>query len=614
MIRTFFSSPWYYVGSIIFSLIFLTIDIFFSFSWSVFLLSLGVVVGGLPVFLSGIRSLFRFHLSIETFNAFAVGFAFFAGEYRSACFIVLMLVFASLLEWWTERKSSRSIEELLALRPSTAVREQEGKTEEIPVSHIRKDDILMVHTGERIPVDGVVVYGSGSVNEASVTGESMPVEKVIGDSVWGATLNEGSPLRIRATRVGKDSTLEKMIQLVLEAGKNKSKPERLADRFAGIFLPFVLFLGAIAYFFTGDTRMTAAIFLVACADDIAVAIPLAVTAAIGYVAKNGVIVKGGGRLSLLAQAKTLVFDKTGTLTFGSLELRDIHIESWIQSEDFWKFLGSVEKFSDHPVGRAAFRRASHEYTGDFVDPFYIEVLKGWGVEGVIEGRKIFVGKRGYVDSLFSHEYREGLIKRYGTHWFESADVVVVDGRIAGFFVVDDVVRPESKQSLAYLRSLGIQHIVMLTGDDTKTAHKIAQDLGITEVIADVTPKTKLRVIEKISKHSITAMIGDGINDAPALARADIGIAMGGGSASAIETADMVILSDNLSHLGGAIEVARRMRSIIYFDMGIWFVTNTVGFILVFLGIFGPALAAFYNFFTDFLPVINSLRLFWKKKS
>ncbi|QQS60924.1 MAG: cation-translocating P-type ATPase [Candidatus Moraniibacteriota bacterium] len=612
MIEKFFGSPWYAGGSIIISSLFLGIDIFFPFPMSSFLLGTAVVIGGAPVFLLGIRSLFQWHLSIEVFNAFAIIFAFSIGEFRSACFIVLMLAFASILEWRTERRSSRSIEELLALRPRIAFRERQGKIQEISVNEVQKDDILLVHTGERIPVDGVVIFGFGSINESSVTGESKLVEKIVGDFVLGSTLNEGNPLRIRATRVGKDSTLERMIALVLEAGKNKSKPERLADRFAGIFLPFVLLLGAIAFWITKDASVTAAIFLVACADDIAVAIPLAVTATIGYVAKNGVIVKGGGRLSLLAQVKTIVFDKTGTLTFGSLELRDIHIEPWIPQKEFWKYLAIAEKFSDHPVGRAAFRRANREYGEDVPDSDAVEVLKGVGITVSVEGKKISIGKNILFEPFLSKDLRTALLDTYGQDWLYSADAVVIDEKIAGFFVVEDIPRLESKESLERLRSLGIEHLVMLTGDDEKTARKIASELGITEVLADMTPELKLRVIEKFSKNSITAMIGDGVNDAPSLARADIGIAMGGGTASAIETADIVILSDNLSHLGDAIEVARRMRSVIFFDMGIWFVTNMIGIILVFMGVFGPALAAFYNFFTDFLPVINSLRLFWKK--
>lgn len=572
------------------------------------------IVGALPVMGAAIRSLIDRRLSIDVFNAFAVGVSFATGEVRSASFIVLMLAFASILEWRTSSRQSRAIEALLALKPDRALRTAtDGTLEDIPAEDVRKGDVLLVKTGERIPVDGIVNFGMGSLNEASVTGESKPVEKILGDMVFASTLNEGAPIKIMATRVGKDSTIDRMIVLVGEARKNKSAPERLADVFAGYFLPVTLVAGTVTFALTHDLSMVAALFLVACADDMAVAIPLAVSAALGHAARRGVLVKGGERLSLLSRVDTVVFDKTGTLTLGTFEVEEVSRESWISEGDFWRFLGAAEKFSEHPVGRAIFRRVVEENVGNIPDPEATEVKKGKGVVVRLDGKTAAVGNQQLFEEVFPQADRS-IVERYAEQ-FRTGDVLAIDGKIAGFVRVADAPRPESKQSIDRLRELGVSRIVMMTGDDEETAHRVAASLGIAQVFANMTPESKLRAVEALSQKGTLAMVGDGVNDAPALARADIGVAMGaGGTAVAVESADIVILSDDLSRLPEMIELGRQTRSVIFGDMGIWFVTNVFGFVLVFVSILGPSLAALYNFLTDFLPILNSARLFRRQKT
>lgn len=582
---------------------------------AVFLLWIVVILGAIPTLWGAIQSTLKFKISIDTFNIFAIAVSFIYGEVFSAAFIILMLGFARLLNSYTQAKTSRTLEELLKLKPDTATIEKNGKTEEVKSDTILKGDIIIVKDGSRVPVDGVVIFGSALINEASVTGESMPLEKNIGDTVLSSTLNESGFIKIRATKVGKDSTIEKMAELVKEASKNKSSSEKLADRFASIYLPIVLVLGVGTYLVTKNMSMTAALFLVACADDMAVAIPLAVTAAIGRGAKRGVIIKGGERIELLSKIKTLIIDKTGTLTYGTFVIRDVQMEAGVSKEEFWQAIGVAEKFSEHPTGRAIFKEAL-KYTKELPDPDEFKVYKGSGVVAIFDKNTVAVGDYSIISDLKINiseeelsEIRGKMVKK-DTTW----SVVLKNGKVMGFISLGDVPRPEAKQSMSDLRRLGVQDIRMFTGDNELVAQNVAKSIGIDKVESSMMPQDKLvKLEEAILKSGPVAMVGDGINDAASLARADVGIAMGqAGSAVAVQAADIVILNDDLSRLPEMISYSRKVMSVIRWDMIIWFVSNIIGFGLVFTGIAGPALAAFYNFVSDFFPLINSARLFSKK--
>src|SRR3989344_3528496 len=514
--------------------------------------------GALPTAWGAARALGRFRIDIDVFNVFALGISFAVAELRSAAFIVLMLAFARILDWYTESRATDAVHELLKLKPETAFREKGDTIEEVSADTVRAKDVLVAQQGSRIPVDGTVTFGDAFVNEAPVTGESLPVQKSPGDTILGGTLVESGMVKFRAERVGKDSTIERIAELMRQAAANKSRSEKLADRFAALFLPFVGLFGAGVYFITGDIIMTAAIFLVACADDMAGAIPLAATAAVGQAARRGIIVKGGARLDALSRVTTLVLDKTGTLTYGALSVRHAKIEPGIREDEFWHFLGITEKFSEHPAGKAVFReaRARGNHTPD---PDEVRSYKGSGIVAKYAGREIAAGN-------------EELCRR-----------------------------------------LGITRIIMSTGDNEAVARRVAEALGLRQYRAAMKPEDKLRELEVLLKDGPVAMVGDGVNDAPALARADVGIAMGGGgTAVAVEAADVGILTDDLSRLPEAIELGRRTLSVIKGDIVIWALSNVLGFTLVLTGIAGPALAAFYNFATDFFPLLNSARLFRKR--
>ena len=574
------------------------------------LLMIVTIIGSIVPISGALDALRRRQITIEAFNFFALAVSFLTGEITSAAFIVLMLAFASYLDWRTESRATNAVEELLKLKPAIAYRESNGSIEEIKAEEVHSGDVLVVKNGERIPVDGVVVYGSAFINEALITGESRPLEKVIGDEVYSSTLSESGVIKIRATKVGSDSTIERMARLIEEAGKNRSKTEKLADKFAGMFLPVVVVAGMITYLITGDIAMTAALFLIVCADDIAVSIPLAVTASLGRAAKRGVIIKGGEWLQSLAHIEILAFDKTGTLTYGHFALSEADIAKDVDEATFWKAVAVTEKFSEHPIGRAIFKEASSK-DGDVPDPVSVEVVSGAGIFAIWNESEVVIGNEKILEArgiVVSEELRTRYEQKKA-HDAVTVLFVCINGVFAGFLSVADTPRSEARESLEALQQSGVR-VVMLTGDNEEVARSVAEKLGIREYRANMTPETKLKEIERLLKEGKLAMVGDGVNDAPALARADVGIAMGaGGTAVAVEAANVVILTDQLDRIPEMIALSKRTVSVVNADMWIWGITNVVGVALVFLGLVGPALAAFYNFATDFLPLINSSRLF-----
>lgn len=566
------------------------------------------VVGVLPTLWAGILALKEKYISIDVFNSLAVILSLSVKEWKSAVFIILMLAAARILEDYTESKSHKAVEELLKLKPEKAYLETaDGQVEEIGLDKVQKNQVLIVKAGQRIAVDGKVSFGSGYVNEASISGESKPVEKVVGNEVFAGTLLENGVIKIVATRVGKDSTLEKMAELVALAGKNKSQTHKLADKFAGVFLPGVLVLGLVVYLISDSVTMVISLFLVACADDIAVSIPLAMTASLGRAAKRGVIIKGGQYLDALGQLKVLVFDKTGTLTMGSLFVDSVQLAFGVNEKKMWGLVASSEKMSDHPMGKALYHYAVKKSEQLPQDPEHFETIHGQGVCAVVEGREVVIGNSALVERK--------RLNHSGPELDKNLVYIFVESKLQATLKIKDVPRTEAKSALVKLKSLGVEKLVMFTGDNLETAREISEALGITDYKAFMKPEDKLKELEKLSQLGLVGMVGDGINDAPALARSSVGIAMGsGGTAVAVEAADVVILTDNLERLPEMVELGRRTRSVVFGDVWIWVITNGVGFILVFMGILNPILAASYNFVTDFFPMLNSLRLFRHKKS
>jgi len=592
-------------------LIILVLGADFLFQGIRFILFSVALIGALPTVRSALRSLMQRRISIDMFNLTGLALSFITMEIRPAAFIVLMLTFARLLNSYTGSRARQAIEELLKLKPPKTIREQNGQLREIPVDNVKEGDIIVVKSGSRIPIDGIVVFGNALVNESSVSGESIPIQRIVGDNVLSSTLIESGVLKIQAKKVGKDSTIEQIVALMREAAKHKSPPEKLADKFASIFLPILAVGGIITYLVTHNTSMTISLFLVACADDMAVAIPLAITASLGKAAKRGVIIKGGEWLEVLGRTKILIFDKTGTITYGKLTIHDVHIEPGITEDNFWRFVAIAEKFSEHPIGKAVFRKAAESFPQvPNPDEFYVHkgsgIIVRYGKEKIVIGNESILSELGIplTDELKTKIKKERLGHRQTTF------LVFLNNKFAGLITVADVPRAEANESIKTLKNIGIKRTIMFTGDNEEVATEISKMLGIEEFYASMTPEEKLRKLEELEKNGPVGMVGDGINDAPALARADVGIAMGaGGTAVAIEAADIIITTDNLSRISDMMILSKKTSSIIRSDMVLWLFSNLIGFTLVFTGIAGPAFAAFYNFIADFFPLFNSSRLF-----
>lgn len=575
-------------------------------------LLVGAILGSISLFTRGFRDIFRLKITIDVFNSFAMAVSFATGQFQSAAFIILMITSADLLDWRVRTQTENAVESLLKLKPQTAILERGKDLVTVPADQLKIGDVVVAEAGQAIPADGVVLSGSASVNEAIVTGESAPVAKAAGAHVLITTVVDSGALKIKVSRVGKESTIEKMAELMRQAAVNKSQPEKMADKFAAIFLPIVLLFGGLVYFFTRNLMMTAAIFLVACADDMALAIPVAMVASLGWAAKRGVIIKGGSWLETLSRIQTVVIDKTGTLTYGSFRLEKIHLEPHVTEAEFWRWLGTAEKFSEHPIGRALWRIA-RERVHEIPDPDETHTHKGAGIEVKKNSHNIAVGDERLLDILkveISPEIKKLFAdSRAGS--VGTSVMVLVDRKPVGIVSLADVPRPEAAGALKKLSELGVKEITMFTGDRPEPANQIAKSLGIpaSEVRAQMKPEDKLEQLSRL-KHRPVAMIGDGINDAPSLSRADVGIAMGkAGAAIASQAADVIILNDNLDRIPDVILLGRRTLSVIRSDIAIWAISNAVGFTLVLTGFVGPAFAAFYNFATDFLPLINSSRLF-----
>lgn len=589
---------------------------FFWPSTKITLLIFGIVAV-VPNLREALRGVREQRMTIDALNMVAILLSAVTQEWHSVAFIALMLVSARMLEARTASKSEKAVEELMKLKPTTAWKEMDGEVKEIPIENVSVGDVLVLKTGSRVPVDGRIRSGEVALNEAPVTGESTPKDHVVGDRVMSGTLVESGAATFVAERVGKETTVERLAALVKSASEHKSRSERLADRFAGIFLPVIFVGGVVTYLVTRDFTMVIALLLVSCADDIAVAIPLAMAASIGRAAKRGVLIKGGEWIEALSRVDTIVLDKTGTLTYGALSVRSFAMREGVKPEDFWRLVASAEKFSEHPVGRAIYRFAETKACGAIPDPDEFLIEKGVGLCAVVKKKRIVIGneasfkeRRIRIPDKLLHDVslQDGNAPR--THIF-----VAVDGIPSAVIGVADTPRPEAAQSIRSLRDAGVEHIRMLTGDRREVADAVAGMLGITEYEAEVLPERKLEIIEKLSREHTVAMVGDGINDAAALARADVGIAMGAsGTAATVEAADVVILTDNLARVPEMVRLGKRTMSIVRGDVWIWFATNAVGMAFVFLGVFGPSLAALYNFLTDFVPLINSSRLFGRSKS
>lgn len=575
-----------------------------------FILMLVTLIGAVPVLWNAVQALRQKDwASMDMLASIALVFSVLDQEWVSAVFIAMMLAAARILGALTESRTERSIRSILKLRPTTAKVIRNKTMLTIGVEQVVLGDIIVVDAGERIPVDGTILEGDASVDESSLTGESLPIDKIVGQQALSSTLLLSGSLRIKTNRIGKDTTIERVIDLIASSTAEKPKTQTMGERFGKTYLVSVFIGSAVLYAVTAKLSLVLSVILVVCADDIAIAIPLAYLRAIGLAAKRGIIVKGGRYLEALGTATTFVFDKTGTLTKGALAVSGVVAVSGIKEEKVLAAAATASYRSSHPFSKAIVRHAKEQGLTE-IHPKSFRAVGGKGTVAQVAVGKIVTGKQSFLldegviigQALFKKAERRA---KTG----ESVSYVAINGKVVGFITAADEPKANAKQAIADLRSLGVNRIILLTGDNEHVAKSVASDLGVTQWFANLLPEDKVKRIKQLRRSGSIVMVGDGVNDAAALAASDIGIAMGVlGTDAAIESADIALMRDDLSALPEAVRLARATRSVAVQDFWIWGITNIFGLGLVFGGIIGPAGAAAYNFISDFFPLFNSLRV------
>jgi len=575
------------------------------------LLAIASILGTLPVVASAVKSVKNRKISVDLLASIALVASIITGEWASAAFINLMLASARIFGDYTDRKALAAIQGLMKFRPEKVKIKKDGAIKEIPAEKVLVGDIVVIESGDRIPVDGTIIEGQASVDQSSLTGESLPVEKKAGERALSSTLAVSGSLLVKAEKVGKDTTLEKIIGLVESSQSEKASIRTASDVFAKWYIIVMLILSVAVYFFSRDLALVLSLLLVACADDIAVAIPLAFLAAIGYAARRGVIVKGGAYLDGLTKVKTFVLDKTGTITRGRMKVEAAVPLNGFSENDLLKLAGATESLSEHPSARAIAEYVKEKGV-KFKEPENFKETPGKGIEADSGGEKIYAGKPEFMaESGVKVSPADAALVSEAEKNGYSVTLFGTGGKLAGFVKSGDEIRPHVKDAIDGLKALGVGKFVMLTGDNELVAKRIAGRVGITDFHANLLPEDKIKYLKKyIGPGSKVAMVGDGVNDAASLALSDVGIAMGAiGSDSAIEAADIALMRDDFREIPELMSLGIYTRKIARQDFWIWGIVNALGLALVFGRIIGPQGSAAYNFVTDFIPLINSMRLF-----
>lgn len=593
--------------------------------WQMICFATATLSGGALVFPAAWKALLKFKLDMNVLMTVAVIGAWIIGEHAEAAAVVFLFALSEWLEGLSAERARNAVRSLMSLTPDTALRKSaDGEIEEIQASSVQEGDLILVRSGQRIPLDGEVTSGRSAVNQAPITGESVPVEKETGDDVYAGTVNGEGSLEVKVTKLAADSTLSRITRLVEEAESSRAPTQRFVDKFASIYTPLV-FVAAILTALIGPLLLggewqpwiykALALLVIACPCALVIATPVSIVSGLTALARRGVLVKGGTHLEALGKLKALAVDKTGTITAG--KPRVVALKSLAEETEarVLALAASIDSHSEHPIARAVVEHAEGRKVSIPASTNY-QSVPGQGAEAEIDGSSYFVGNHRLVHA--SGLCGEDLEKKLGEVESKGLSLAVLarqphgeaPGEVLGLISIGDALRPDAQRALAALHEAGLKRIVMLSGDNQRTVDAIAQEAGLDEAFGDMMPEDKVtKLREMIDRHGQVGMIGDGVNDAPALAIASVGIAMGAiGSDTAIETADVALMKDDLGKLAEAIHLGKRTLGMIRFNIAFALLVKAVFLVLTFAGHATLWMAILADTGATLLVIVNSLRL------
>jgi heavy metal translocating P-type ATPase len=559
------------------------------------------IVGGFPIFHEASENIAQRRMTMELSMAIAIVAALAIREIFTALIITLFVLVAEILEGLTVGRGRKAIQHLVDLLPSTATVRRSGSWSEVEIQEVSANDEVLVRPGARIPVDGKVVGGHSFVDQAPITGESLPVEKHPGAVVYAGTINQSGAIEVRVERLGRDTTFGKIIQAVETAEKSRAPIQGIADRLAGYLVYFALAAAALTFLISHNIRSTISVVIVAGACGIAAGTPLAILGSIGRAAQQGAIIKGGLYLEKLGEVDTILLDKTGTLTYGTPEIVDIQPAPQVSATVLLKTAAIAESRSEHPIAKAILRKAT-QLGVSFEDPSQFQYTPGKGIVASSEGDEIVVGNQHFLLE------RGVAVDQPDCAVTGSEIFVAYGGRLLGTLQIADTLRPEAKNAIQSLKSMRLR-TVLLTGDAKSVAEEVGRQLGVDEIASEPLPEDKSLFVKKLTEAgNKVAMVGDGINDAPALMQASVGVAMGSGTDVARESADVVLIGSDLSKLVETLQTARRCRRTILQNFTGTLVVDSIGVALAAFGFLNPLLAAFIHVASEMAFILNSARL------
>lgn len=579
-------------------------------------LILATVVAGVPIALKAYQALKMKAFSIELLVTIAVIGALFIQEFVESAVVTFLFMFGDYLEGRTLEKTRSSLKELVDMAPQEATVIRNGVHETIPAEEVNQGERLIVHAGGKIPVDGEIIAGEASINEAAITGESIPVRKKMKDAVFSGTIVDSGYVELIAEKVGDDTTFAKIIELVEEAQESKSKTEKFLNKFAAIYTPGVVGLSLLVYLLTRDLHIAITFLVIACPGALVIGAPVSNVVGIGNGAKHGILIKGGEAMDNFSKVDTVVFDKTGTLTKGKPEVTDYHVFGTEDPEELFKDIARAELISEHHLGRTivqAAKKRGLDISGDVDEG---EVIKGNGIRATVDGRLFVIGNRKLMEKeniAITQEIENVAVDREKQG--NTAIFVAVEGEIKAIISIADEIRDDAKEAISEMRQNGVKKIMMLTGDNEYTARLVAEKLGLDAYDAELLPEDKVEYVKRLKDEGhVVAMAGDGVNDAPAIATADIGVAMGeGGTDISMETADVVLMADQLKQFSHAFSLSKAsMRNM---KQNIWIAVGTV--VLLLIGVLNGtvhlASGMFIHEASVLVVILNGMRLMTFKK-